>query len=266
MRENRIRKIWDNGGNVLNGWLQVPSSYVAEIMAHESFDSLTIDFEHGMLDFGDIVTMLQAISTTDVVPLVRVQGNDPHMIMKILDAGAYGIICPLIDDRADCEKFVAACRYGPQGNRSFGPARGFLYGGADYGKRANDTLLTFAMIETAAAVENLEAIMSVDGLDAVYIGPHDLAIGLDCEPTLEPKAEKVIAAYKKVLEMAEKCGVVAGVHAPNGEVARSMFEWGFRFVGLSKDTSLLAAATRAEIALARGEEPPAAGGIGGGKE
>lgn len=266
MRENRIRNIWTAGGNALNGWLQVPSSYQAEIMAHEPFDSVTIDFEHGMLDFGDIVTMLQAISTTNAVPLVRMQGHDPHMIMKILDAGAYGIICPLIDTRDDCEKFVAACRYGPQGNRSYGPARGFLYGGPDYGQHANATILTFAMIETESAINNLEAIMSVKGLDAVYIGPHDLAIGLGCEPTLEPKAEKVIAAYKKVLATAKKCGVIPGVHAPNGEVAKRMFEWGFRFVGLSKDTSLLAAAARAEIAIARGHKPPTAGGIGGGKE
>ena len=157
MRENRLRGIWSEGGTVVNGWLQVPSSFSAEVMAHAGWDSLTIDMQHGPVDYGSLVPMLQAISTTDTVPVVRVPWNDPGLIMRVLDAGCYAVICPMINTREEAEAFVGACRYPPEGYRSYGPYRATLYGGQDYTDHANETVVTMAMIETQQALENLDA-------------------------------------------------------------------------------------------------------------
>ena len=103
MRENTVKTIWAKGGLVVNGWLSIPSSFSAEVMAHQGFDSLVVDMQHGVIDYQTAVTMLQAISTTNVMPFARVPWNDPAHIMKILDAGAYGIICPMINSRKEAE-------------------------------------------------------------------------------------------------------------------------------------------------------------------
>src|SRR5215813_2067648 len=141
MRENKVHSIWKSGGSALNGWLTIPSSWSAEVMANLGWDSVTIDMQHGLMDYQTALGMLQAISTTPTTPLVRVNWNEPGIIMKMLDAGAYGVICPMINSRAECEAFVGACRYHPQGYRSSGPIRATLYGGPDYHEKANDTIL-----------------------------------------------------------------------------------------------------------------------------
>ena len=174
MRENKLKKIFKEGKVVVNGWLQIPSSFSAEVMANQGWDSLTIDMQHGAVDYPNALQMLQAISTTDVVPMARVNWNEPGQIMKILDAGSYGVICPMVSNRQQAEKFVQACMYPPKGYRSFGPLRGLIYGGPDYGKHANNEILKLAMIETKEALDNLDNIMSTPGVDGIYIGPADL--------------------------------------------------------------------------------------------
>ena len=138
--------------------------------------------QHGLIDYNNALPMMQTISSTNVVPLARVNWNEPGQIMKILDAGCYGIICPMINNRKEAEKFVQACMYPPDGFRSFGPMRGFLYGGSDYPKYANEEVLKFAMIETKEALDKLDEIMTTPGLSGVYIGPADLSIALGEEP------------------------------------------------------------------------------------
>ena len=166
MRENTLRKIWARGEAVVNGWLSIPSSFSAEVMAHQGFDSLTVDMQHGVVDYQTAVTMLQAISTTPAIPLARVPWNDPALLMKILDAGVYGVICPMINTKAQAEALVAACKYAPRGYRSWGPVRASIYAGADYGDHANDDLIVMPMIETAEAVKNIDDILRVPGIDA----------------------------------------------------------------------------------------------------
>jgi 4-hydroxy-2-oxoheptanedioate aldolase len=141
MRENRIRSLWSQGEAAVNGWLAIPSAFSAETMAHAGWDSLTIDMQHGVIDYQAAVNMLTAISTTPTVPIVRVPWLDPGIIMKMLDAGAYGVICPMVNTREDAEKLVAATHYPPRGTRSFGPIRALLYAGADYARHANDTVI-----------------------------------------------------------------------------------------------------------------------------
>jgi hypothetical protein len=125
MRENTLKAIWARGEAVVNGWLSIPSSFSAEVMAHQGFDSLTVDMQHGVIDYQTAVTLLQAISTTPTIPLARVAWNDPALLMKILDAGVYGVICPMISTREQAESLVQACKYPPHGYRSWGPVRAF---------------------------------------------------------------------------------------------------------------------------------------------
>ncbi len=252
MRENGIRKIWDDGGAVVNGWLAIANSFSAEVMANAPFDSVTVDMQHGMVDFQAGVAMLQAISTRDVTPLARVPWNDPAAIMKILDAGAYGIVCPMINNREECERFVGACRYAPAGYRSFGPARGLIYGGPDYAQAANDTIITLAMIETSESLDNLDEIMTVPGLDAIYIGPSDLAISLGHLPQPDPTEPVVVEAIGTILKAAQRNGVRAGIHCANGAMVKRMTDQGFQFCTISNDVRLMAAAANAEISTARG--------------
>ena len=247
MRENTIRTIWSQGGAVINGWLAIPSSYSAETMAHQGWDSLTIDLQHGLVDYQAAVTMLQAISTTKVIPLARVPWLEPGIIMKLLDAGSYGIICPMVNTRADAEALVEACRYAPQGRRSFGPARAVLYAGADYPEHANDTVLAIAMIETEQALENLDDILATPGLDGIYIGPSDLGLSLGCPPTLDPTEPRVTEAIKAILDAALKHGVSPGIHCGSSAGASRMIGLGFRLVTILGDARLMASAARQAV-------------------
>ena len=253
MRENRVRTNWQQGGTVMNGWLGIASSYVAEIMAHEAFDSVAVDLQHGMVDFQSAVGMLQAIATKpEVTPLARVPWNDPAIIMKLLDAGAYGIICPMINNREQAERFAGAMRYAPQGYRSFGPPRGLLYGGPDYAAKSNETVIAFAMIETAEAMGNLDAIMSTPGIDAIYVGPNDLSISLGYPPSAEPKEPEVVEAMHAICAAAKRNGVAPGIHCASGDMARRMSAAGFRFCTIANDARLLSAEAKNQLAIARG--------------
>ena len=244
MRENRLRTLWQADQAVVNGWLAIGNSFSAETMAHQGWDSLTIDMQHGVIDYAAMVTMLQAISTTDAVPVVRVPWLEPGIIMKSLDAGAYGIICPMVNTREDAQKLVAWTHYAPQGARSFGPVRAALYGGADYAARANETVVAFAMIETAQALDNLDAILSVEGLDAIYIGPSDLSLALGCKPVFDDVDPPVAQAIDHIVARAKAHGVVAGVHNGRADVARARVAKGFRFVTLGSDARLLASGSQ----------------------
>src|SRR5574340_1199564 len=131
MRENRLRTLWQAGQPAVNGWLSMPGSFGAEVMAHQGWDTLTIDLQHGLIDGQAMVAMLQAIGTTPTVPIVRVPWLEPGILMKALDAGAYGVICPMVSTREDAQKLVAWTSYAPRGTRSYGPIRAVLYAGAD---------------------------------------------------------------------------------------------------------------------------------------
>ena len=253
VRENRLKTIWSEGGTVVNGWLQIPSSFSAEVMAHTGLDSLTIDMQHAPVDYGTLVHMLQAISTTDTVPVVRVAWNDPGLMMQVLDAGCYAVICPMVDTREQAEAFVGACRYPPAGYRSYGPYRALLYGGEDYTKYADETVVTIAMIETRQALENLEGIMDVEGLDAVFVGPSDLGQSLGYGPGPDREEPEVVEAIERVLAAASERGLAAGIFAGSSEHASRMIEKGFRFVNVSTDVRLMAGAAAEIVAQLKGE-------------
>jgi 4-hydroxy-2-oxoheptanedioate aldolase len=244
MRENRLRTLWQADRAVINGWLAIPNGFSAEVMAHQGWDSLTIDLQHGVVDYPAMVTMLQAISSTGTVPVVRVPWLEPGILMKTLDAGAFAVICPMVNTREDAQKLVAWTHYAPRGTRSFGPVRAALYGGADYPEHADGTILRFAMIETSQALDNLDGILSVEGLDAVYIGPSDLSLSLGCKPVFDDVEPKVAQAIDHILERARAHGLQAGVHNGRPDVARARIAKGFRFVTVGSDARLLAAGSQ----------------------
>ena len=239
MRENLLKTLWQQDGSAVNGWLSLPATFSAEVMAHQGWDSLTIDLQHGLIDYQSAVGMLQAISTTRTVPLVRVPWRDPAIIMKVLDAGAYGVICPMINTAAEAREFVAACRYPPAGIRSCGPIRANIYAGADYVAKANQTIITMAMIETRAGLDNLDEILSLEGLDAIYVGPADLSIALGCEPQIDPTAEEVVQSIEHIVAKARKAKIVAGIHTGSTATALKMIRLGYQFVTVSSDMRLL---------------------------
>ncbi len=244
MRANRLKQIWAEGRAAINGWCSLPGGFSAELMASHGWDSVTIDTQHGVIGYSEMLAMLQAVSTTEATPLVRVSWNQPGEIMRALDAGAYGVICPMINDAAECAAFVQACRYPPQGFRSSGPTRAAVYGGGDYQAHANDEILTFAMIETAAGLANLDAIVATPGLDGVYIGPSDLSLALGGPPGQDSSDPTLMAAFDKILAGCKAAGVRTGVHAASTAYAKLMFERGFDLVTGGIDARYMAAGRR----------------------
>lgn len=260
MRPNILREIWAKGGAAVNGWLAVPSGFSAETMAHQGWDSLTVDLQHGVVDYQAAVSMFQAISTTDTVPMARVPWLDPAHLMKVLDAGAYAVICPMINSAEDAEKLVSYTHYPPMGTRSFGPIRGLLYGGPDYPQHANDTIVTFAMIETRQGLDNLDEILKVDGLDAVYIGPSDLSLALGCTPTFDDVEKPVAEAIEMIVRKATEAGKIPAIHNGTPEFALKRIEMGFRFVTISSDARLMAAGSQQVLGTMRAGMPKCGNG------
>lgn len=253
MRKNKLRQIAKSGANIINGWCAIPDSYAAEVYAHSGWDSVTIDLQHGPVDFQTAVRMLQAISTTEAVPMCRVPWNDAAIVMKLLDAGSYGLICPMINSKEEAEQFVSFGRYPPLGTRSMGPNRAVQYAGADYWQGANEEVLLFAMIETQAGLRNLEAILSVKGLDGVYVGPSDLSMAMGKPPTLDPSDKGVIDAIAQIGKVTRAKGLIAGVHTDGPATAKKRFEQGYNLVTLMNDARVLSVAATNIVKETRGE-------------
>lgn len=254
MRSNRLRAMKAAGTPIVNAWLSIGSSYLAEIVAHGGFDAVTVDCQHGMFGFDTALTMLQAISTTEAVTLVRPSQADPAEIMRWLDAGAYGLICPMISTADQAAAFVSACRYAPLGTRSFGPARGLLHGGADYFPAANEEILTLAMIETAEGLKNLDAILATPGLDGIYIGPNDLAIALGHAPKPESDDARMIETIERIRAATVAAGKMIGIFCSGPAGASQRVREGFDLVTPGNDAMIVKAGMATALAGARGGE------------
>lgn len=254
MRENRLRKIWADGGHVVVGWLSLGNSFSAEMMARQGFDAICIDMQHGLIDYDHLPAMLQGISQTEAVPLVRVPWNDPAIMMKALDAGAYGVIVPLVNNRDEAERAVRACRYPPDGMRSYGPIRASQYGGADYAAHANQEIAVFAMIETADGLANLDEICSTPGLTGVYIGPADLSYALGLPPKTDSEEPAHVAAVATIVETCKRHGIVAGIHTGGPAFSRRCVEQGMGLVTLTSDVVAMTAGAGRMLRQFRGEE------------
>ncbi len=250
MIPNRLRQLWSEGKPTINGWLSVGSSFTAEIMAAQGYDSVTIDVQHGALDYSCVLPMLQAMRASGVVPMARVPWLEPGIIMKMLDAGAYGIICPMVSTAAQAAEFVSYVRYPPDGQRSFGPTRASYSMGPDIPGEANGQVLAFAMIETAEAMTNLDAIAATPGLDGLYIGPADLTFSLHggrLAPAFDREEPEMIGAIRRVATACKAAGIRAALHCGTPDYAVRAIGWGFDMTTVSGDSRLLAAAAEASV-------------------
>jgi len=240
--QNKLRVRWQEEAVAVNAWLGIPSTVTAEIVSRQGFDSITIDLQHGINDYSSAVPMLQAIAASDATPMARVPWLEPGIIMKLLDAGALGIVCPMVNTPDDAERFVRYCRYAPDGERSFGPVRAGLLHGPAYVREANDSIVTLAMIETAQALSQVAEIVRTRGLTGVYIGPSDLGLSLGYEAKLDQTEPVVMDAIKRILESAKEAGIKAGIHCLAPAYAREMMALGFDLVTLGTDIRLFTAA------------------------
>ena len=248
--KNRLRETWNSGKPALNGWLGIPSTFSAEIMSRQNFDSITIDLQHGLTDYSIAVPMMQAMSASDATMLCRVPWLEAGIIMKLLDAGAMGIICPMINSRKEAEEFVGATLYSPIGYRSSGPVRAnIIY--PDYHNQSNKQIISMAMIETEQAVENAKEICSTPGLTGIYVGPSDLAISMGEDPGLDRKPGKVYDAIQHVLKTAKESGIRTGLHCMDPDYIKQMYDCGFEFASLSNDVRLLTQIVSSQVSAVR---------------
>ncbi len=244
----RLERVWAEGLPAVNGWLSIPSSITAELVARQGYDSVVIDLQHGLMDYETALTMMQGINAgSDATVVARPPRNEPGIIMKLLDAGAWGIICPMVNSPADAEAFVRACHYAPRGFRSVGPTRAIMTFGPDYIQRANDHVITLAMIETKEAFEQAAAIAATPGLTGLYIGPADLAQSLGHKVEMDPASEEMIQAIEQIRDAAKAAGKKVGMHCMMPGYAKDMAKRGFDFITLGSDVRMLTAELESRV-------------------
>jgi 4-hydroxy-2-oxoheptanedioate aldolase len=252
MRKNAVKALMASGRTALVGWSSIGNGYAAELMGHAGFDAVVVDMQHGQVYLDQAIPMLQALSSTPATPLARVSQNNFFEINKILDSGAYGVIVPMIDTADDAARVVDAVRYPPMGRRSYGPARGLLYGGADYHAHADDEMLAFAMIETPRGLADVDAIAAVPGIDGLFVGPADLSLALGVPPSPKWRDEPLRGAIARILASARAHGKFAGIFCTGPEMGIEMRELGFDMVVPANDATLLRGAAQSWCDRIRG--------------
>ena len=233
--DNQLLKLWKENKPVINAWLSIPNSFIAEAFGKMGWDAITIDMQHGQNDYATSIPMLQSLASSNSTPMVRVPWSEPGIIMRMLDLGVLGIIAPMINSKEDCEEFVSYCYYPSIGQRSFGPMRAQLIHGSDYFENANKNILSFAMIETQQAVDNLDDILSVPNLTGVYIGPADMSSSYGMKPKFDVKEDPIYSNIKLIAKKANEYGKIAGIHNGTTQYAKEMIDLGFKLVTISSD-------------------------------
>ena len=248
MRKNRVKQLWEEGKATVGTWLSLGSPNVAEYMAHAGFDWVLIDMEHSAIDITTTQTMLQVVSATDTVPIVRVAGNDPTLIKCALDAGAYGVLIPMVNSRQEAIRAVEASRYPPVGIRGVAPGRTLLYAGDDYLEHANEEIAVIIQIEHIDAIDRADEILSVEGIDAYFIGPLDLAASMGTKLELDNSDPRHIEAVSQVLAVGKQHNMPAGIFAGSAEEVNKRIAQGFQFISLLNDAGLLMGAAQEALA------------------
>lgn len=250
-----LRQLWEEGRTTLGGWCVIPSPFVAELMARSGFDWICIDIQHGLIGYEQMVNMLQAIAITGTPSLVRVPWNQPDWIMRALDAGAEGIVIPMVNSVEEAQRAVGACRYPPHGYRSWGPVRAALGVPGYSPESANRRTVVVIMIETPGGVQAAEKIAAVPGVDAVYIGPNDLAVGHGLQPSgtvEEPEHERLV---ESILATCKRRGLVAGIHCGSVKTALRWRERGFTMLNVTSDAVFLRERAASVLEALRGQQP-----------
>lgn len=248
---NNVRAAWKQGRSVLSGWLHIPNPLTAEIAAAAGYDVLTIDMQHGPIDYESAVAMMVAMNGSTATPFVRVPWNEPTMIQRVLDGGAQGIICPMVNNRAECEAFVGACKYPPLGYRSNGAYRAVRVYGSDYQSWANDFVIAMAMVETREAFEKLDEILDTPGLDAIFVGPSDLSISMYGVNAADHTTQPMLGHIEEIARRAAAKGIPAGMYTIAPDYARRALDMGYRFVTTLSDSYYLGQGMRNDIAAVK---------------
>src|SRR5580698_7499164 len=251
MRQNTALAKWRRGEPSVGAWLSLANVHTAEMIANAGFDWVVLDLQHGLLEYGDLLRMLPAISTTDTTPLVRVASNNLPEINKVLDAGAMGVIVPLVNTAEQAAAAVSACLYPPDGTRSFGPTRAAMWGGRGYAQEANGQIACIVMVETQEGLDNLDAIVATPHLGGVYVGPADLALSLGLPARGDTDEPRHLAAVERILAACKRQQVPAGIHTGGLEWSKRRLAMGFDFVTLGSDAGFMMQAVSADLAAVR---------------
>jgi 4-hydroxy-2-oxoheptanedioate aldolase len=234
-----LRELWERGEPTVGGWCVIPSSFAAELMGGAGFDWVCIDTQHGVIGYDQMLPMLQALSATGTPAFVRVPWNQPADIMKALDAGAQGVIVPMINSREEAERAAGACRYPPAGYRSWGPTRAALQVSGYGTENANRAVVCMVMIETVEGLAAIDEILSVPGVDGVYVGPNDLAVTHGMKPDATASAPEHRRLIEKILEACVRRDLIAGIHCAGPDTAIRWREAGFRMLNVDNDSAFL---------------------------
>jgi len=244
------------GETVYGAWCMIGSPVVAEAIAREGFAAVVLDAQHGLWDVSSLVAGAGAVNHAGAAPIVRVPLNDFALVSRALDFGAEAIIAPMINDADDAGRLAAVAKYPPVGERSWGPIRAMPLQGysapVDYLREANSGTLVFAMIETAAALANVDAIAATPGIDALFVGPYDLATALSSGKAQDVQAPQVEQAMDRICIAATKANKIPGIYCRDAESAVAMAKRGFRFVIAGNDLTTLRGATAAQLKVLKG--------------
>lgn len=251
--ETLLKEAWRAGQPAFGLWCTVSDALVAEAMASVGPDYVCVDLQHGSAHEGRLVEMIQAIDAGGSAPIVRVPANQPASIGKALDAGARGVVIPLVESGAQAARAVEACRFPPYGNRSFGPFRAAMHAGTS-DPRELEKVACVVMVETRAGIDHLDEIVATEGVTAVYVGPADLSLALGLRPA-SVEDPKFMATLDEIRQACAARQVVVGIHCLNGTMARRAVEQGFGMVTVAPGelgplrAALLAHLTEARAAL-----------------
>ncbi len=238
MVNTKFRNKLESGEVGIESWITGISPQSAEAIGRVGFDSVLIDMQHNMVSFSEVTRSILALSGRGPSILVRVPGNDSSMVQRVLDAGADGVMCPLVNNRAEAEQFINAVRYPPLGNRSNGAYR-TDESPAEYVKNANSSILAAVQIETVEAMENLDAIASTPGLDILFPGPSDLKLSFGEDPVADYDNPVTADRHKQIAAAAHRAGKWAGMLTFSLEDSRRAISWGFDYVAPAMEMGLL---------------------------
>lgn len=243
---------WQRGEKLLTGWLSMPGSFSAELVSSHDWDCMTIDAQHGMLDFSDVVPMMQAIRANHKQVIVRIPWLREESVMKYLDAGASGIICPMVNSVEQAQSFVRFSTYAPWGERSYGPTRALIVNGGDYFHEANESMIRLAMIETKEGVTHADAILQVDGISGLFIGPSDLAVSYGYPPGFDRTESELVGTIENLLILCHKYEKKIGIFAGSVEYGKRAVALGFDLINVQNDARLLSSAVASTLQQLRG--------------